>query len=329
MLFFLRDMISDRFGVSDIDEAIVSQIKADTKTILYFFLRKKERLPFLVVKVSSDKLFNDELKSEYTNLQNILDVLPVSLRNTVPAIEGSGEWKGLYYYAQHYIPGSMLNGTIDAGPGAGEAFHGIKLAFEWLLKFQEATFKGPRNIGSLGFDRLLEIYRDAYSIRNVEKDLLDGTESALEKWEGEEIDLVSCHGDFYPGNIIVDGEHIAVIDWRFFQSSYHPVFDFFSLLSSLKMPKNGITDFNHHHEHFREMFFEKHQGNSFILELYGDFIHKNRMESGLFLLLLELTLLEWSTREYVLSGKTGEMDRVWNERFLYLIKNRDRIILCD
>jgi hypothetical protein len=43
--------------------------------------------------------------------------------------------------------------------------------------------------------------------------------------------------------------------------------------------------------------------------------------------MLEMILLEWSVREFMLSGTAGEMDRIWRSRFLHYLGNRDRCIL--
>ena len=47
----------------------------------------------------------------------------------------------------------------------------------------------------------------------------------------------------------------------------------------------------------------------------------------LFDLMLRLTLLEWSVREFRVDGAHGEMDEIWRKRFRYYVMNSDSFIL--
>ena len=326
MLFFLKEKIKTNFGVSRLNETIVSRVEAETKAVLYFFFQDREVAPFLVVKVSSDQRYNEELQKEYSNLRDIRNMLPDSLQATVPAAEMDGEWRGLYYYAQRFICGDMLNETIDSKPAASDPARGIQLAWEWLLSFQEATAKGTGMVREFGFNKLLAAYRQAFSPYGNEQLFLDGLKTDLKNQGEKQIRRAACHGDFFPGNIIVSGDRVTVIDWRFMRASYHLCFDFFPLLLTYYTSRDGKTDLEDFEGHFNELFFEKHWTNDFFMGLCREFMSRNNMDKELFLLLLELTLLEWSTREYSISGQAGRLDEIWRRRLNFYVKNKDRII---
>ena len=329
MLFFLRKMLLDRLGASDISEAIVSRVEVGTKAILYFFFKGNGMIPFLVVKVSSDGRYNEELRKEYANLNDIAGSLPARLKESIPATEGSGDWKGLYYYAQYYIPGEMLRETIDENRSYGDPTQNIRSAYEWLLGFQEATFKGVNRLDGLELNNLLNVYRNAFSPAKEEEAFLGSIESAIEAYGGREVGVVACHGDFFPGNILINEGRVRVIDWRFLKHSHHPYFDFFSLLLTFYTSKNGVTEIDDYEGHFGKLFFEEHWMKDFFVGLSREYARKNKIEQPLFNLMLELTLLEWSTKEYSISGAANEQDRIWRRRFVYYMKNRERFILKE
>ena len=332
MLFYLKEILKDRFGFDDLSEAIVSRVETDTQAVLYFFFRGGEKSPFLVVKSSTNEEHNDDLKHEFDNLSKIGRMLPDSMRDSIPKTEGSGEWRGLYYYAQRYIQGEMVCETIDDRPrnrGGRDQTHNIRMAYDWLLELQDVTSRESRNIREFDFQRLIEDYRRVHAPVAMEQERLEALAGLLEEAGSREIRLVACHGDYFPGNIIVMGGKVSIIDWRFLRVLYHPFFDLITLLVTFYTAKNGITDFNDIEGHFRELFFQKHWTNGFFTGIVEEFLQRNGIGSKLFLLFLELTLLEWSTREYSFLGESRERDGIWRRRLLFYWENGNQIIFRD
>lgn len=323
-------MIAERLGIRDTDEAVVTRVEAGTKAVLFFFLERGSIVPSIVVKAASDPRFNDELRGESANLGYLRDILSDGLGGGVPAVEADGEWMGLYYYAQRYFPGVMLDETIDdvepSGEGTGPG-RGLRAAWRWLDDFQEATASEPVMLGRSGLDILFGSYREAFAPEGDEAAYLGSLEKRLADRHEGETGMSACHGDFFPGNIILSGDRVTVIDWRFLRRSYNRFFDFFTLLLTFYASEGGVTDYDDHEGHFRRLFFEKHWTNDLFSGLCREFLERNGTDAGLFGLMLELTLLEWSVREFRSSGTTGEMDIIWRTRFLYHMNNRDRFIL--
>jgi hypothetical protein len=329
MLFFLKNMISERFGIRETDEAVVTRVEAGTKAVLYFFFERGDSAPSVVVKASSDTRFNDELRGESTNLIYLHEALPAGIREGVPSVEADGEWMGLYFYAQRYFRGEMLDETIDdRPPGAGGADPGpgIRAAWAWLGEFQDLSAGAAVRLGEAGFETLFGLYREAFDPKGEEAGYLDDIAGRLEAGRDIEIGMSACHGDFFPGNIILSGGRVSVIDWRFLRRSYNRFFDFFTLLLTFYASSGGVTDYEDHQGHFRKLFFEKHWTGELFAGLCREFMERNGAGADLFGLMLELTLLEWSVREFAGSGESGEMDRIWRSRFLYYIGNRDRFV---
>jgi len=330
VLFYLRNIMAERFGISDPDEAVVTRVEAGTKAVLYFFFSRDGIKPSIVVKAASARGHNDELRIEVSNLRYLQEGLPERIRRGIPSVEVDGEWMGLYYYAQRYIQGDMLEETIDdrphCGTGDGIATR-LRIVWQWLHDFQEATSTMPVRIKESGFESLLDAYRSSFTPDDGEAAHLDEIEKALEANSEAEIAMSACHGDFFPGNIIMDADRVTVIDWRFLRKAYNRFFDFFTLLLTFYASKSGVTDYDDHEGHFRTLFFEKHWSNDMFKEICREFIEQNGVSDAVFDLMIELNLLEWSVREYAASGNAGEMDRIWRKRFLYYMNNRDRFMI--
>jgi len=330
MLFYLKNMMAERFGIRDTDEAVVTRVEAGTKAVLYFFFERGSSTPFIVVKTASDPRHNDELRSEGSNLGYLQEILSGRMRDSVPSVETDGEWMGLYYYAQRYFPGDMLDETIDdraPTKGGADPGTGLRAACQWLNDFQEETSCESVSMGGSGFEDLIRSYQKAYAPDGDEAAHLDEIGKKLETRRDEKIGMSACHGDFFPGNIILSGDRVTPIDWRFLRRSYNRFFDFFTLLLTFYASEGGVTDYDDHEGHFRRLFFERHWANDLFYSLCREFMERSGADTGLFGLMLELTLLEWSVREFRASGTAGEMDSVWRMRFLYCMNNRDRFIL--
>jgi SAM-dependent methyltransferase len=88
------------------------------------------------------------------------------------------------------------------------------------------------------------------------------------------------HGDFHSGNVFLkpDNRHLCVIDWDQCSAGYPPLFDWFSLVTSLyyirtrigRLPKGETTD----ELSFRQTFFEPGWFSDHISALTGDMCHR-------------------------------------------------------
>jgi hypothetical protein len=200
---------------------------------------------------------------------------------------------------------------------------------EMLMDFQGATRSGVAGISEFGFESLIERYRRAYRLTERETVRLAELEGALSAMRDRTVESVACHGDLFPGNVIIRGGRAVVIDWRFLRSAYHPVFDVATFASTFRSVRDASIDEKDVERHFDELLFGEHwAGRRFAGFVSSGFARGAAMPRDMFLLLFELSLLEWTTREYVEGARFTEKDAVWRRRFVHFIAHRDRFVLA-
>jgi hypothetical protein len=330
MLFSLKEVVSDRFNVSDLDEAVLCRVEKDAQAIIYFFFAGGARTPFFVAKLASDSVHNAALKSEYESLVKVAGILLASMAGAVPRADGEGELLGHYYFLQEFISGDVIDEVLDAGGGRRRHLESrLSLAWKWLMDFQRATQCGVDRISEFGFGSFIERYRRAYRLTEREIVRLAELEEALSAMRDRTVENVACHGDLFPGNVIIREGKAVVIDWRFLRSAYHPVFDVATFVSTFRSKRDASIGEKDVEKHFDELLFGEHwAGRRFAGFVSSGFARGAAMPRDMFLLLFELALLEWTTREYAAGGRVTEKDAVWRRRFVHFIAHRNRFVLA-
>jgi len=325
MLFYLKEAIQELLQVQELDEVVITRTEIDAEAVLYFFFAKGGARPFLAVKMSGHESSNESLKNEYENLATVRNALPAVMEGTIPKTYISGMLKGHFYFAQDFVSGDLMGGILGENPGA-HAISRIGLAWKWLNEFQAYDSAETADFDAFQFEHFIELCQRAYDIGGGEQEQIGELRESLKNFSGNKIPAVLCHGDLFPGNIIIDGSDVSVIDWHYFRKAYHPVFDvatFLSTFSSSGSVKDADEDVE---KHFRLLFFEENAGSSHFLSLVGKYIRDAKLSLELFLKLFELSLLEWTTREYAVIESVTDKDRIWRRRFQYYLDNKADII---
>jgi thiamine kinase-like enzyme len=318
-------MIMERFDVHELDEAIVTRLEKDTQAILYFFFRKNAKIPFLAVKMSSHKSNNEALAKEYDNLTRVRNILSGRMRTSIPETYVSGMLQEHFYFVQEFINGNLLEDDFRENPYSDIIFR-IRLVWEWLMDFQAAGSRGDKKCDDFQFEHLIKLYQNAYDPGSKERVYINELIESLQNLEGHNIPVVSCHGDFFPGNIITKENKVFVIDWQYFKETYHPVFDITIFLATFRSSAIRGNEENNVEENFRVLFSQENASSAYFLEAVREYIQNVGLAPYLFLTLFELSLLECATREYSYFGSVTEKDEAWRKRFLFYLDNKESII---
>jgi hypothetical protein len=130
LLLSLKEIVRERFNVSDLGEAVLCRVEKDAQAIIYFFFSGDARSPFLVAKLARDCVHNAALKSEYESLVKAAGTLLASMAGAVPRARGEGELLGHYYFLQDFVPGDVIDEVLDAGGGRRRHLE-AKLSLAW------------------------------------------------------------------------------------------------------------------------------------------------------------------------------------------------------
>ena len=324
MLDYLKKAITSQFDMTVPEGLVVTRLEAETESILYFFFQDRSQRPFLVIKAAGHPGSVQRLEEEYGNLFRIRASLPEKLQRTIPCTHGEGRFFDHYYFIQEYVQGSMLPEEIETnrlGEPTESAARRIDLAWKWLTDFQAATSGDSRPLVWFDLHRMITRYRSAYECDAAEVDYMSVLESRLEELKHEHVVTVACHGDLFPGNVIVGKEEVTIIDWRDYRAVYHPVFDITTLLTTFRVPSNHVNDIEGNMEStlFRE------SGIVHKLHTSVDQLVKARgISEEIFGLLLGFSLLEWSTSEYAEGKVVTDKDLAWRRRLRCYMANRER-----
>ena len=304
--------------------ACVTRVEVDTQAILCFLFEPGERVPSSVLKAASEPGRNDGLIRERDNLAAVRASIPEPFASSVPAIRGSGVWRGRFHYAQEFSRGAMLDASLDGGTlGArrGRVAADLGRAWEWLMGFQATTDGGARPVRDLGITETLARYAAEHGGAD-DRAAIAWLAAGIDRHAGRATPVSACHGDFFPGNVILGRDRVGVVDWRYFRPSHHRCFDVMTLLATLRPGgAGGGPDGD-----FERIFCRPHWTNAWFRERLGTFLARNGLDGELFSFLCGAALLELSIRERLETGASGGKDAAWRRLLLRFEAVRGRIV---
>jgi Phosphotransferase enzyme family len=197
-------------------------------------------LPLLVAKLARCAEGERALAAEFDVLRNLWPTRGGALSAELPrplALERiagrltllSTAVPGTPLAVRYYMPGHVRN------PGlVGEDF---ALAGAWLARFQTQTHSGTTTLGPEMFEEwirpTLQRYRAEVGWSGWESDLAGQLSDLCVLLDGIRVPVVGVHGDYAPGNILIDSGGVSgVVDWELGRSVGLPFADLFKFAAS-------------------------------------------------------------------------------------------------
>jgi len=223
--------------------------------------------PRWVAKMARSPRDNQLLAREYGLIRHLRQHGSAFVRETVPGPLLTTSIAGHLVGIEPYLPGRPMDGLLVRATRRGEAAVRAHLdrAVEWLLRSQQET---PTQRGWLtGRQMYTHLLAPIAQLKAVAR-LTDAEEAYLDHLAERVADLaqqhplplVFNHGDFRPGNILVDGRSIQVIDWEFGAPEALPLLDVFSFLARSYARCRGLEEIDGYLEDylaaFEAVFFE-------------------------------------------------------------------------
>jgi Ser/Thr protein kinase RdoA (MazF antagonist) len=129
---------------------------------------------------------------------------------------------------------------------APEVVDNLDLALDWLLRCQQSTLTQPHRLSEQELDTYLRgpiAYMKATSrLTPGEAAYLDTLQADTNRLADLPLPLVFKHGDFQPGNILVNGKAIHVIDWEFGAVLDLPLHDVFGFVARTYARYRGMEE---------------------------------------------------------------------------------------
>ena len=232
-----------------------------SKLCCYIFI-DNEPQPRWVAKMMRSRVDNEILAREYGIIRYLRDHGSDFVRTTVPGPLLTT------YIAEHlvgiepYLTGQPMDGCLSHTEMwmDGDMRDYLDLAIDWLIRTQKET---PSCHAQLTSDQLeshflrpIDRLRKVARLTTAEQIYLERLTERIDSVSGYPLALGFNHGDFQSGNILLDGDSIAVIDWEFGAITGLPLMDVFSFLRRMYARSRGLEEIDGHLDDYLEAFEE-------------------------------------------------------------------------
>lgn len=235
------NVVAAGVGLPQVTDGIVIGVDYAPTAKVTLLLFGTDGRPRLVAKLARRPESDRALVTEYNTLTNLWSAGARAVTAELPrplALEHiagrmvllSTAVRGTRLTARYYTPGHVRH--------PGRVAQDFALAGAWLAGFQAETNSGTITLGRDAFEEwirpTLHRYRAEVGYSSWEADLLPGHLSDLcALLSGTRVPVVGVHGDYAPGNILLDrGRVSGVVDWELGRGAGLPFSDLFKFAAS-------------------------------------------------------------------------------------------------
>ena len=247
--------LSSRQGLPSLCTGLVLGIDRDPTAKVTMILFDGAGLPGAVVKVARQAAGERALRAEHAMLGELWAKPLPTVAGEVPrpllmeriggrAVLATTALPGSPLTVRYHEPGHVRDPELVAAD--------LRLAGSWLYRFQCEAQRGEPVPMEEMFDSwvrpVFERYRQRVGWSTWEEQLLDRLTLLATELRDVPVPLVTVHGDYAPGNVLVEkGRVSGVVDWELGRSAGPPFSDLFkfaasygSYLDRATPPRNGV-----------------------------------------------------------------------------------------
>ena len=250
--------------------------------------------PVLVLKTGRSDSFGSKLERCFQNLAETKKL--TSIQQTTPVPIGMFEYEDRIVTAESFSPGTSLNLLLRRGcrTAPRQVEEDLQRAMNWLEAFQrETTSEDVLWNVKAEIERQLATCDFKLTIRFR----LDLLRSAHEH-ETLSLPVTASHGDYWPGNVLLEPARISVIDWDYFKHEEWPLLDLFLFVSTYARayPWSGWK-WVPRGEAFKKAFLQQNWFSEMIRESLKSYFLRMKLPASAIHLLFAHFLLYMSKRE--------------------------------
>ena len=265
MLPHLRSYLLDNWpdlglgGPRPHDLSFLMQGTGVGKVCCYVFADDAAR-PRWIAKMPRSPRDNAALAREYELIQSLRDGGSAFVRATIPHPLLTTHLAGHLVVVEPYFPGRSLDGLLPAGKRCTttEVAAHLDPVVRWLLRCQQETLaqRGRLSDGQIETYLIDPIRRLRATARltDGEQEYLDRLAERSAELTRVPLPLVFAHGDLGPGNVLLDGASMLVIDWEFGERAALPLLDVFSLVARACACCHGLEEIDGYLEDYLAAF---------------------------------------------------------------------------
>lgn len=243
MIGAVRDwanVVAANLGLPQVTGGIVIGVDYSPAAKVTLLLLGVDGLPGLVAKLARRTETEPALVAEQRALLAIWSARPPSITAELPRPLALERVAGRLVLLSTAVPGTPLTKRYYS---PGHVRHPERVATDlavagsWLARLQEETRSGTVVLGPDAFEEWIRPtfrrYQAEIGWSGWESDLLDHLSDRCALLGGTRVPVVAVHGDFAPGNILLDRGRISgVVDWELGRGGGLPFSDVFKFAAS-------------------------------------------------------------------------------------------------
>jgi len=246
--------------------------------------------PLVILKVGRSADYKEKLIREFESLKDISSVR--ALQNSVPSALGLFRFGENFVLAESFLPGVSLSVFLRRHQRIKEEQVNQDLinVLNWLTFMQQNTTSGKTV--RLNERLVATLKRARKNSMELPSSFVGFLESTAETFRQLEIPLTGRHGDFWPGNLLIDVDRIHVIDWEIFRRDKLPFDDLFHFVITYAQTYPWDSwRWSPKTEGFRKAFLEHNWFSGAVRKCVVDYLQHFQLPSEVTVLLLSEFLI--------------------------------------
>lgn len=304
--------------------SLLGQATGVSKACLFVFAYG-ETFPRYIAKIPRSPAYNEDLIEEVGTIQDLRESVSQDLRATLPGPMHLAMVSNHWVLVEPVVPGRLMESLIPSNRPLDreQTVELMDVAFEWLTKMQ---LEAPSLQGPIQTQLIVEHFLDPIRIAGSNSELttdeqkyLDRLLIAARELEGHELPLYLYHGDFGPGNILMDDGRVAVLDWQFSRPLAPPLLDWFGFVFRLYSRSVGLPHIDGSLDEYRSAFDQVFCSRTWFAQMVADYTraycHKLKVDLEYVALLFSMFLISSINKFHAFLSKRAERG------YLYLLKD--------
>jgi hypothetical protein len=212
--------------------------RARNERALLFVFEGRERYPRYVAKYVKHRDFERDLYNEFTNYTLLYNKVSSRVKSSMPKPICLYDKGSTLAAIERGVPGESIASLIDHNASSRKILRYIEAAFDFLSLFQNETKKECK------FDdierqkligRPVTLFCETFQLSRAKRALIEKIKDDVVNYLVDQSQLFSCHGDYWPKNIVAHRNKVYVIDWPLYMEAYLGFWDYCTLIFNTRV----------------------------------------------------------------------------------------------
>lgn len=229
---------------------------------IFLVFANNDKTPILIVKLPRYPNDLRSLENEKESLLQLRASTSTVIQESIPRVLLLGQTSNQWVLVENFMDGKLMIPFIDRNglPKRELLKKHFDIITTWLSQFKNETsnmiFWDSNSINEY-VSRPIEEFQENSSLSKDAVDYLNYLRAMADELRGCSVPLFFQHGDFLPGNILLDKNKIKIVDWEFSRKMAFPLFDEFSFITDYCCNGAEKAGRMNYLEAFRILYFSK------------------------------------------------------------------------